>query len=125
VLSTDAPPRNFVDHSPLLLFGLVRHVVRTQSPYGPPDPDVEGWLAAGRPGHDRDLARAWDLLNLCRHGRDPVGAPPRQEPAEATIERLDAILLSWPGGISNFGTTYGRIEHRIEASGTILPPLGL
>jgi hypothetical protein len=38
----------------------VRHVVRTQSTDDAPDPDVEGWLAAGRPDHDEHLAICWD-----------------------------------------------------------------
>lgn len=116
---------NFSSESPLMLFGVVRHVVRTQSTHEPPDPDVEGWLAAGRPQLDPDLQKAWDVLNLCRYGRDPIEAPPRPEPASAAIRHLDTILLHWPGGLSNFGTTYGRIEQYIESNGITLPPLAL
>ena len=61
---------------PEMFFGVVRHVIRTQCDGPSPDPDVEGWLAAGRP-EDQRLAGAWDLLNLGRYGARTLPATPR------------------------------------------------
>ena len=79
-----------------MFFGMVRHVIRTQCDGPAPDPDVEGWLAAGRPTAP-DPEYAWDLLNLCRYGADPIGAAVRTEPIGASVANLDDVLRRWPG----------------------------
>lgn len=106
---------------PEMFFGVVRHVVRTQCEGPAPDPDVEGWLAAGRPD-DAQLASAWDLINLGRYGAEAVPARSRTGAPDPAVARLDAILRQWPH-LGTFVTTYARVERFIDDSGIILPPL--
>jgi hypothetical protein len=110
--------------APAMFFGMVRHVIRTQCDGPAPDPDVEGWLAAGRPT-EPDLEYAWDLVNLCRYGTDPSGAPRRHGPIDPAVALLDDVLRRWPGHVGTFATPYGRVEHALESSKLILPPLSV
>jgi hypothetical protein len=114
---------HFADQSPRMLFGLVRHVVRTHCPHDPPDPDVEGWLTAGRPAHDLELAETWDLLNHARYSDAPLDPQPRAPRVDPAIERFDAILGAWPEHPAHFAMTYCRLEWFIEARGIQLPPI--
>jgi hypothetical protein len=105
-----------------MLFGVVRHVVRTQCVGPTPQPDIEGWLAAGRPDQ-ADLGSAWDLLHLCRYGHDQPHPQPRPAAADEPITALDAVIRSWPGPLGTFATAYARVERFIEQHGVQLPPI--
>ena len=111
------------DQNSETFFGLVRHVVRTQSDEPAPDPDVEGWLAAGRPSRDRELGEAWDLLNVSRYTTAPLPATPRPSSVDPAIERFDEILRKWPAHPATFATTYCRLDWVIEARGIVLPSI--
>ena len=65
-----------------VLVGLVRHVVRTQSDGPAPDPDVEGWLRAGRPSHDRELGDAYEAMACVRAVLDPDASSDHPEGGE-------------------------------------------
>ena len=114
---------NWAQSNPDTFFGLVRHVVRTQSDDAPPDPDVEGWLAAGRPSNDQRLGDAWDLINVSRYSTDPLPATPRPTMTSPEVERFDEVLRQWPAHVATFATAYWRVEWAIEARGIELPPI--
>jgi hypothetical protein len=105
-----------------MFFGIVRHVIRTQCDGPTPTPDIEGWIAAGRPG-DRDLGDAWDRINLCRYGTGPHAAPARAAVVDPEITALDEVIRRWPAHIGSFATAYARVERFIETSSITLPPL--
>jgi hypothetical protein len=109
---------------PEMFFGVVRHVIRTQCDGPPPNPDVEGWLAAGRPDETSDpaLTRAWDLINLGRYGAHPLPSVPRQTPVDPSVSALDEILTQWPH-LGTFVTTYARVERFLDDANITLPPL--
>lgn len=113
---------NWSDLTASTFFGLVRHVIRTQCEGPVPDPDVEGWLAAGRPA-DRDLGDAWDLLNLARYTADPPAPTPRPAGVAPAIEQFDSMLRSWPAHMSTFAGTYCRLEWFIERNAIAIPPI--
>lgn len=104
-------------------FGLVRHVVRTQLPGPAPQPDVEGWLAAGRPS-DAFLATTWDTLNAHRYPtarRVPATARTVSSPV---TDELDAILTAWPADhLDRFAFAYAALENVLERRHVILPPI--
>ena len=104
-----------------MFFGVVRHVIRTQCDGPSPDPDVEGWLAAGRP-EDQRLAGAWDLLNLGRYGARTLPATPRTGSPDPGIFALDEVLRRWPH-LPTFVNSYARVERFVEDSSITLPPL--
>jgi hypothetical protein len=124
VLYATHAAESWSDQGPETFFGLVRHVVRTQSNGPAPDPDVEGWLRGGRPTHDRGLGEAWDLLNLSRYTTDPLPPTPRLAQVDPTLERFDQILRDWPAHPATFATSYCRLEWVLEARGIVLPPIG-
>jgi hypothetical protein len=101
-------------------FGLVRHVVRTQMPGPAPDPDVETWLAAGRP-KDSHLATAWDLVAaesahqfIAKRGGKP----------SAAVRRLDHYLMKWPAAdLATFAQAYARFEAVLVTHHVTLPPI--
>lgn len=97
-------------------------MVRTQCEGEPPEPDVEGWLAAGRPDSDVDLAGAWDLLNLGRYGSQALSPASRSGVPDPAVAHLDEVLRTWPH-LRTFVTTYARVEQFIEAGSRTLPPL--
>lgn len=104
-------------------FGLVRHVIRTQCEGPVPDPDVEGWLAAGRPEEEM-LGFSWDLINVSRYSLDPLTPAPRSAGmTDPAIEEFDELLRTWPDHVSTFATTYCRLEWYVEAHGITIPPI--
>lgn len=123
VLYATSAAENWSHQTPATFFGLVRHVVRTQSDDEVPDPDAEGWLAAGRPEGHEVLDIAWDTLNITRYSNDPLPQAPRPAVVDPSIERFDQMLLDWPGGIGTFASAYCRLEWFIEARGVTLPAL--
>jgi hypothetical protein len=106
---------------PEIFFGVVRHVVRTQCQGPAPEPDVEGWLATGRP-REENLGAIWDQLHLGRYGTPAGSAVARGDAPDPGVARLDDVLRRWPH-IPTFITTYARVEHFIDAAGVTLPPL--
>jgi hypothetical protein len=112
---------------PGAFFGLVRHVVRTQFPGPAPDPDVEGWVAAGRPA-DTDVAAAWDLIRDRRYSlpaSDPAPARPPGVGAEGVL-RMDQIVTDWPAEhFDAFVFSYAAIEQVLERRARThpLPPI--
>jgi hypothetical protein len=104
-------------------FGLVRHVVRTQLDGPPPQPDIEGWLAAGRPA-DPQLAHAFDLLHSGRYAparRPAITTRPATSPG---TEHLDAVILGWPTGeFAGFVNAYAKLERVMERRHVTLPPI--
>lgn len=108
-------------HSPDTFFGLVRHVVRTQLPGPAPDPDVEGWLAAGRP--HGPLGPVWDEFNALRY--PPGWRPParrRSGQLEGHVARVDRVLRAWPAGhLDGFTLGYVKTEHILERRRIVLP----
>lgn len=105
-------------------FGLVRHVVRTQLPGPRPDPDVETWLAAGRPA-ETWLATAWDQINDARYGTsDQRPRRARQAAPDKAVARVDAILHRWdPGHLHRFAAAYGTVERVLDLGIVTLPPV--
>lgn len=105
-------------------FGLVRHVVRTQLPGPDPDPDVETWLAAGRPSDPR-LGAAWDLINTARYApEDRAPARPRTDTPSPGVARVDAIVTGWPPEhLDRFATAYGTVERVMDLGIVTLPPV--
>ena len=108
--------------APQTFFGLVRHVIRTQCEGPVPDPDVEGWLAAGRPDDD-ELALTWDLLNLTRYGDEALPARSRPAHVDSAIELFDALLRDWD--VCVFADAYCKVELFIRLRGVTLPPIGV
>lgn len=108
---------------PDAFFGVVRHVVRTQMPGPVPTPDVEGWLAAGRPDAV-DLAPLWDELNTHRYStarRAP--ADPRRGSKDG-VTAFDDIVRGWPGGcLDRFVLAYASLEQVLERRAMVLPPI--
>jgi hypothetical protein len=101
------------------LFGLVRHVVRTQLAGPPPAPDVEGWLAAGRP-RDRELIGAWDQVLEARWP-NAVSIVGRQAGAGHS---LDAVVTRWPAGqFAGFVHAYATVEATLERHAIQIPPV--
>lgn len=109
---------------PEMFFGVVRHVIRTQCDGPPPSPDIEGWLAAGRPDEITDPHRAlkWDLINLARYGRQALPAVPRSTDPDPAVSTMDDILDQW-SDLPAFVTTYARVERFIDSAGITLPAL--
>lgn len=111
---------------PGAFFGLVRHVVRTQMGGPAPDPDVEGWVAAGLPDDTR-LAAAWDLIRERRYSL-AASEPAEGRPgvvAEAVL-RMDQIVTDWPAEqFDAFVFSYAAIEQVLErrARANPLPPI--
>jgi hypothetical protein len=111
-------------------FGLVRHVVRTQLGGPTPQPDVESWLAAGRPG-DPELADLWDHIRaLAAQGGLTVpdgdrGSVTADDDAIAAAETLDGVLTEWPAEhLEEFLLAYVKLEIVLERRGITLPPIG-
>lgn len=111
---------NWSDLHPAEFFGMVRHVIRTQCDGPAPDPDVEGWLAAGRPEDER-LGLSWDLLNVVRYGNDALPATPRPALVAPAIEAFDELLRTWDVGA--FADAYCKMELFLSLRGVTLPPL--
>lgn len=106
---------------PDAFFGLVRHVVRTQMPGEAPTPDIEGWLAAGRPGGA--LGALWDAVALARYP-DPDRRPrsPRPSGAPAAVTEVDRVLAGWPAAhLDGFLRAYAVVEALIDAGAIRLP----
>lgn len=102
------------------LFGVIRHVVRTQLSEPPPAPDVEGWVAAGRP-RDPLLALVWGRVVAARWpgGGAPV---PLAERAPGVAHPLDEVLAAWPAdGLDGFIHAYAVVEAAIEDRGIPMP----
>ena len=112
--------RNWSDLHPEAFFGLVRHVIRTQCEGPAPNPDVEGWLAAGRPVDD-ELGLAWDLLNVVRYGNDALPTTLRPALVAPEIEAFDELLSAWDVGA--FADAYCKMELFISLRGVSLPAL--
>ncbi len=106
----------------VMLFGVVRHVVRTQCAGGVPAPDVEGWIAAGRPA-DPDLGAAWETVALARYDVLPTAHATRRGSLDPQVARLDDVLGRWPGPIATFAAVYGHLERVIETGKITLPPI--
>lgn len=107
---------------PDAFFGLVRHVVSSQFDGPRPDPDVETWLAAGRPS-DRLLWPAYDLIATARYGRASIATPRTGEP-EGAVGLVDDAIRTWPEGhLASFVSAYGRIEPWLERHAIVLPPI--
>ncbi|NHC12676.1 hypothetical protein [Motilibacter deserti] len=111
---------------PDAFFGLVRHVVRTQLsvPSEAPDPDVETWLAAGRPA-DPHLGAAWDQLAEQRYAGATASGPhrlaSRDDGSGPRVARMDRIVRAWPADqLFVFAVTYGAVERLAEQNA--LPP---
>jgi hypothetical protein len=111
-------------NQPDSFFGVVRHVVRTQLPGPPPDPDLEGWLAAGVPV-DSLLAARWEKLNALRHrSAHRVAAVARVVATEPSVGRMDEIVRSWPEQhFDGFTLAYARLEQVLDRRGIVLPPV--
>lgn len=105
-------------------FGLVRHVVTTQFDGPRPSPDIETWLAAGRPD-DPVLGPAYDLIALARYGHQPDdGILPRTDPATGAVSAVDAAIARWPSGqLSSFVNAYARLETWLHRHAISLPPI--
>ena len=106
-------------------FGLVRHVVRTQFDGPAPDPDVEGWQAAGRP-NDPELGAIWDWLREERydtqvlHAMAPIA--PRSGGVPASVARMDTIVESWPSDhFDDFVFSYVQIARVLERRELVMP----
>ena len=105
-------------------FGLVRHVVRTQLAGPVPDPDLEGWLAAGLPD-DALLELRWRTLNGLRYpaGRCVKASPRAAEPA-VSVSRFDGVVLTWPEDLfDGFVLAYAKLEQVLERRSLVLPPV--
>lgn len=103
-------------------FGLVRHVVRTQAPGPPPQPDVEGWLAAGRP--EGPLGEIWDGMRGLRHQQSRRPAVTGRQQLTPAIEHLDEVLLAWPHQhLERFTRAYAALELVLERRHLALPPI--
>ncbi len=111
---------------PDAFFGLVRHVVGTQLPGPVPDPDIEGWIAAGRPGGA--LGGLWDAVAAARypdpdpdHRHRPCSARPSGTPA-AAVTAVDRVLAGWPAEhLEGFVRAYAVVEALIDAGAIRLP----
>jgi hypothetical protein len=111
---------------PDAFFGVVTHVVRTQLGGSTPQPDVEGWVAAGRPIHDRRLAVLWDEVHALwslTGSRIPVHD--REPDASAAACTLDSVLTRWPDQlIDSFLLAYIKLEITLRRRHVVLPPIG-
>lgn len=110
------------DQTVEFFFGIVRHVVRSQCDGPAPDPDVEGWLATGRP-EDPTLGFAWDTINAVRYPTSTRPATTRSAATEPAIARMDEIVADWPDHITTFARTYCQLEAFIELRGITIPPI--
>lgn len=101
------------------LFGVVRHVVRTQLPGPTPQPDIEGWLTAGRPAN-RVLAAAWEQVLIARWPE-----PPRVVVRAATAPHpVDEVVAHWPARqFPGFVHAYATVEATLETHAITLPPI--
>lgn len=61
-----------------LFLGVVRHVISTQCEPPVPQPDIEGWLRAGRPADVR-RAEVWDAILQVRYGVDQAALTAQRE----------------------------------------------
>lgn len=106
-------------------FGLVRHVVRTQIPGPPPDPDLEAWLMAGRPT-DPMLAGYWSTLrHFLPASRDVAESARRAAQPTPAVQRVDEILDSWPADLfDRFYHAYAKIENVLMRRTIVIPPIG-
>lgn len=111
-------------HAGDAFFGVIRHVVRTQLPGPPPDPDLESWLASGRPA-DPGLAGAWDELNALRYPPGRRLQPRHRDPRVSdTVIALDDTLRRWPAGqFDAFTMAYAKLEYVLERREITLPPI--
>jgi hypothetical protein len=111
-------------NQPDSFFGVVRHVVRTQFPGPLPDPDLEGWLAAGVPD-DSLLSTRWEELNVLRYQPSyRVEARPRAAARAPSVARVDEIVRSWPEEhFDGFTLAYARLEQVLDRRGIVLPPV--
>ena len=101
------------------LFGLVRHVVRTQLAGPPPAPDVEGWLTGGRP-RDRELAGAWDQVLEARW--PSAGSIVGRQAGKG--HPLDVVVTRWPAGqFAGFVHAYATLEATLECHAITIPPV--
>lgn len=109
---------------PDAFFGLVRHVVRTQLPGPPPDPDLEAWVVAGCPT-DPVLAEYWSTLrHFLPAGRDVAESAVRPPEPEAAVQRVDEILASWPADlVDGFCHAYAKIENVLMRRTIVIPPI--
>lgn len=108
-------------------FGLVRHAVRTLMPGPVPAPDIEGWLAAGRPAQVR-LAGAWSRILEARYPGCAVGSLPFPLVARPsrTDHHVDAIIDRWPtGGFGGFVHAYATLEATLDTHAISLPDVRL
>lgn len=107
---------------PEAFFGVIRHVVRTQMDGPPPNPDVEGWAAAGRPADRQRLARFWDLITSLPGFPVPAATPDRA----AGSHPLDTVLLYWPEDEldGSFLLPYVKLELTLARRALALPPIG-
>ncbi len=110
---------------PDAFFGVARHVVRTQLPGPAPTPDIEAWLAAGRPGHDQELAGAWDKVRSHRYPGPPEGPiVDRAASTPAAVARVDEIVSGWPADhFGGFVYAYASIECVLETRQIVFPPI--
>ena len=112
-------------------FGVVNHVVATQIPGPAPTPNIEAWLEAGRPTHDRCLAEIWDEANgLARSGGFDVpahdrGSDPVSADVVAAAQTLDRVLDGWPAEhVVGFLRTYINLKIVLRRRNIVLPPVG-
>lgn len=104
-------------------FGLVRHVVRTQLDGSPPAPDIEAWLAAGRPADDV-VAPTWDTMLAFRYPRSHRPVTTERRTADAAVTRVDDIVADWPTGqLDGFLRAYGALEQILERRHFMVPPI--
>ena len=104
-------------------FGLVRHVVRTQLDGPPPEPDIEAWLAAGRPA-DEVLASTWDTMLAFRYPPSHRPETTGRRAADPAVTCVDDIVAAWPTGqLDGFLRAYGALEQILERRHFMVPPI--
>lgn len=107
-------------------FGLIRHAVRTLFPGPAPAPDIEGWLAGGRPSRAA-LAGTWTRVLEARYPGRTVGSLPfpiTVRPA-GVHHHVDMIVAGWPElGLDGFIHSYATLEATVDVHGITLPDIG-